>query len=126
MDRGATIVPSRACQPAGSSSRCSIRLPPPGFAGLAECPPSASTARRGARRSGVALASEVLAHEIGHTGQARRLGIAYWPAGAVLTLWREGPHWWNRFENDASEQGQLGGLVNGSVYPALMEQLRSS
>jgi hypothetical protein len=40
-------------------------------------------------------ASEVLAHEIGHTDQARRLGAAYWPVGAVFTLFREGSHWWH-------------------------------
>src|SRR5881397_3595195 len=48
---------------------------------------------------------EVLAHECGHTWQALRLGWAYWPAGAALTLFREGPGWWNQFENEASEKG---------------------
>jgi hypothetical protein len=65
-------------------------------------------------------ASEVLAHECGHTRQALRLGWAYLPAGAVFTLFREGPHWYNRFENQASEEGLFGGIVNGSVHPKLM------
>jgi hypothetical protein len=64
--------------------------------------------------------SEVLAHECGHTGQARRLGFWYWPLGATFTLFREGEHWRNRFENEASATGQFGGIVNGSVSPYLM------
>jgi hypothetical protein len=68
-------------------------------------------------------ACEILAHECGHTWQALRLGWAYWPAGALLTLFREGPNWWNRFENEASEQGQFGGIVSGSVCPSLMQCL---
>jgi hypothetical protein len=28
------------------------------------------------------------------------------------------------FENQASEQGQFGGLVNGSVHPELMARLK--
>jgi hypothetical protein len=68
-------------------------------------------------------ASEVLAHECGHTGQARKLGFAYWPAGAFFTLFREGSHWWNHFENQASEQGQFGGVVPGSVCPELTRRL---
>jgi hypothetical protein len=71
-----------------------------------------------------ASAGEVLAHECGHTWQAATLGWAYLPLGAVLTLFREGPHLWNRFENQASEQGLFGGVVNGSVLPGLMERLR--
>lgn len=66
---------------------------------------------------------EVLAHECGHTWQALRLGIAYWPAGALLTLFREGHGWWHHFENEASEQGLFGGIVNGSVAPDLMARL---
>jgi len=54
-----------------------------------------------------ASASEVLAHECGHTWQALRLGAAYLPLVGALTLFREGPHLWNHFENQASEQGQL-------------------
>jgi hypothetical protein len=70
-----------------------------------------------------ATASEVLAHECGHTWQALRLGWAYWPLGAALTLFREGPHWWNHFENQASTEGQFGGIVNGSVRAELMRRL---
>jgi hypothetical protein len=54
---------------------------------------------------------EVLAHECGHTGQARRMGFWYWPMGAAFTLFREGERWWNHFENEASETGELGGIV---------------
>ena len=69
--------------------------------------------------------SEVVAHECGHTGQVRRLGAIYWPVGGALTLFREGPHWYNGFENQASEEGQFGGLVNGSVCPELMHRLQA-
>jgi hypothetical protein len=71
-----------------------------------------------------ASASEVLAHECGHTRQARRLGWAYLPTGAALTLFREGPHWYNRFENQASEEGLFGGILNGTVHPELMGRLQ--
>jgi len=86
--------------------------------------------RDGKRRAAAGASShvsacEVLAHEIGHTAQVRRLGAAFWPIGGSLTLFREGPRWWNYFENQASEEGRFGGLVNGSVCPALMERLRS-
>ena len=37
-----------------------------------------------------------------------------------FTLWREGPHWYNGFENQASEDGLFGGIVNGSVQAELM------
>lgn len=67
--------------------------------------------------------SEVLAHECGHTGQVRRLGLAYWPIGGTLTLFREGSHWWNGFENQASEEGQFGGIVNGTVCAELIAKL---
>jgi hypothetical protein len=70
-----------------------------------------------------ASASEVLAHECGHTAQVRRLDIAYWPVVGAVTAFREGPHWWNQFENQASEQGQFGGIVNGSVCSRLMALL---
>ena len=60
---------------------------------------------------GLATCSEILAHECGHTGQARRLGLWYWPLGAAFTLFREGDHWWNRFENEASATGQFGGII---------------
>jgi hypothetical protein len=68
--------------------------------------------------------SEVLAHECGHTWQARRLGWFYLPVGALFTFWREGKHFWNHFENQASAEGQFGGLVNGSVCPELMRCLQ--
>jgi hypothetical protein len=64
-------------------------------------------------------ASEILAHECGHTYQAARLGPLYLPAGALLTWWREGRFWWNRFENQASEVGLFGGIVAGSAHPDL-------
>jgi hypothetical protein len=71
-----------------------------------------------------ASACEVLAHECGHTWQMLRLGLLYWPIGGAFTLFREGPHWWNRFENQASEVGQFGGIVNGTVCEELMRRLR--
>jgi len=73
-----------------------------------------------------ATASEILAHECGHTSQAMRLQFLYWPVGATLTLFREGPHWWNHFENQASEQGQFGGIVNGSVHPMLISRISNN
>jgi hypothetical protein len=71
--------------------------------------------------SSFALASEVLAHECGHTWQARRMrtGLIYLPVVGSVTLFGEGRHLWNHFENQASELGQFGGLVNGSVCRAL-------
>jgi hypothetical protein len=57
------------------------------------------------------FASEILAHECGHTFQAQRLWPAYLLTGAVFTWWREGPGWWNWFENEASAVGQFGGIV---------------
>jgi len=68
-------------------------------------------------------AAEVLAHECGHTWQALRLGPAYLPLVGATTLFREGPHAWNRFENEASEEGLFGGLVNDSVQAELMRLL---
>jgi len=62
-----------------------------------------------------ASASEILAHECGHTWQALRYGTAYLPLVGSVTLLREGQHFWNHFENQASEQGLFGGLVAGSV-----------
>jgi len=79
--------------------------------------------RAAAGASPFASASEVLAHECGHTWQMLRLGVLYWPIGGAFTLFREGPHWWNRFENQASEIGQFGGIVNGSVCDELMRRL---
>jgi len=71
-----------------------------------------------------ATMSEVLAHECGHTWQAGRLGWLYLPTGTAFTFWGEGRHFWNHFENQASEEGQFGGLVNGSVCPELMRRVR--
>jgi hypothetical protein len=68
-------------------------------------------------------ACEVLAHECGHTWQALRMGLHYWPIGATFTLFREGPHFWNRFENEASEQGMFGGFVRGSISAELLRRL---
>lgn len=70
-----------------------------------------------------ASASEILAHECGHTWQARRLGVAYLPLVGSVTLFREGPHFWNHFENQASELGQFGGLVRGSVCARLLARV---
>jgi hypothetical protein len=70
-------------------------------------------------------ASEVLAHECGHTGQARRMDFLYWPLGATLTLFREGEKWWNCFENEASATGQFGGIVDGSVDERLLAAVRN-
>ena len=78
-----------------------------------------------ASRPGSPTASEVLAHECGHTWQAVRLGWLYWPVGAAFTLFREGPRWYNYFENQASEEGLFGGIVNGSVCQELMSHLRA-
>ncbi len=72
-----------------------------------------------------ASASEILAHECGHTWQVLRMGLLYWPVGGAVTLFREGPHWWNFFENQASELGQFGGIVNGSVCPELMRRMQT-
>jgi hypothetical protein len=79
--------------------------------------------RAAAGASPFASASEVLAHECGHTWQMLRLGLLYWPIGGAFTLFREGTHWWNRFETQASEIGQFGGIVNGSVCEKLMRRL---
>ena len=67
-------------------------------------------------------ASEILAHECGHTWQALRFRAGYLPIGAAFTLYREGPRFWNWFENQASEQGQFGGFLNGSVDQGLMRE----
>jgi hypothetical protein len=66
---------------------------------------------------------EVLAHECGHTWQALRMGPVYLPLVGAVTWFQEGPRPWNRFENEASEQGLFGGLVNRSVCAELMKQL---
>jgi hypothetical protein len=62
---------------------------------------------------------EILAHECGHAAQAGRYGFLYWPLGAAVTLFREGPRWWQEFENQASETGQFGGIVPGTLHPRL-------
>jgi hypothetical protein len=72
------------------------------------------------------LASEILAHECGHTRQAVRFGPLYLLLGALFTWWREGRHWWNWFENQASEIGQFGGIVSGTVPPRLWDAVRSN
>jgi hypothetical protein len=72
-----------------------------------------------------ARASEILAHECGHTWQALRLGPTYLPIVGSVTLFHEGPHPWNHFENEASREGRFGGLVNGSVCPGLTDRLRA-
>lgn len=72
----------------------------------------------------VASASEILAHECGHTWQALRLGPLYLPFVGAVTWFREGPRPWNHFENQASELGLFGGLVNDSVHPDLLDALR--
>jgi hypothetical protein len=82
--------------------------------------------RAAAGATRLASASEVLAHECGHTWQMLRLGLLYWPIGSVFTLCREGPHWWNRFENQASEIGQFGGIVSGSVCEELRQRMNPS
>lgn len=71
-----------------------------------------------------ARASELLAHEIGHTGQARRFDVLYLIFGAMFTLCREGERWCNWFENQASADGQFGGVVNGSVRADLLNCLQ--
>jgi hypothetical protein len=80
--------------------------------------------RREAEGRGYLRSSEILAHECGHTGQAMRLGWAYLPVVGALTLFREGPHWWNHWENQASELGQFGGIVDGSVHPELISRFQ--
>ncbi len=63
--------------------------------------------------------SEILAHECGHSYQAIRLGPAYLPVAAFFTLFREGDTLWNALENEASETGQFGGIVPGSICSRL-------
>src|SRR5262249_19793836 len=84
--------------------------------------------RAAAGTSNFATASEVLAHECGHTWQARRVrsGLVYLPVVGSVTWFGGGPHFWNHFENQASELGQFGGLVQGSVGRALRTFLPSS
>jgi hypothetical protein len=63
--------------------------------------------------------AEILAHECGHTWQAKRYAAAYLPVVGSMTLFREGQHFWNHFENQASEEGVFGGLVDGSLIPEI-------
>jgi hypothetical protein len=65
-------------------------------------------------------ASEILAHECGHTWQAIRMWGVYLPLVGSMTLFREGQKLWNHFENQASEVGQFGGVLDGSVCPRLL------
>jgi hypothetical protein len=81
--------------------------------------------RRDAGAASFPFASEVLAHECGHTYQALRMGAVYLPVGAAVTLFREGPYWWNHFENRASEIGQFGGFINGSVSTQLIRRIET-
>src|SRR5205085_11337777 len=76
--------------------------------------------RRGVGAPAFATASEILAHEIGHTWQALRLGPVYLPFVGSVTIFQEGPNPWNHFENEASEEGLFGGLVNRSVCRELL------
>lgn len=78
--------------------------------------------RQVAEGSAVPSWSEVLAHECGHTWQARRYSWLYLPIGAIFTLFREGQGWTHWFENQASELGLFGGIVNGSVRPDLLKR----
>jgi hypothetical protein len=79
--------------------------------------------RLAAGASAYPCVSEIMAHELGHTGQALRMGGIYLPVVGALTLFREGPRWWSHFENDASEQGQLGGIVDGSISQELQSRI---
>jgi hypothetical protein len=69
--------------------------------------------------------SEVMAHECGHTWQARRMGPVYLPLVGSVTLLGEGLHPRNRFENEASAEGLFGGFVNRSVCAELIGQINS-
>lgn len=75
---------------------------------------------RGGRLGGrVFSPSELMAHECGHTGQARRLGIFYLPFVGSVTRFGEGVGWPHYFENQASEMGLFGGIVPGTLCPRL-------
>ena len=80
----------------------------------------------GRLRDSIPSASEIMAHECGHTGQGRKMGFLYWPIGALVTLFREGDHFWNHFENQASETGLFGGIVKGTVCERLRPIIRSA
>jgi len=80
--------------------------------------------RASAGAASLPTVSEILAHECGHTWQALHLRAAYLPIGAAFTLFREGPRFWNRFENQASEQGQFGGIIQGSIDRTFWHSIR--
>jgi hypothetical protein len=84
-----------------------------------------SDRRRAAGAGAYVNSSEILAHECGHTRQALVLGGAFLIVGGTFTLFREGNRWFNHFENQASEHGQFGGIINGTVHPELMRRLRN-
>ncbi len=71
----------------------------------------------------VVSASEILAHECGHTWQARRFWLLYLPLVGSVTWFHEGPHLWNYSENQASEVGLFGGIVPKSLCARLARQL---
>jgi hypothetical protein len=76
--------------------------------------------------AGFATASEIMAHECGHTAQAESMGFLYWLVGALVTQAREGPRFWNRFENQASETGMFGGIIRSSICARLRPHLGTS
>jgi hypothetical protein len=80
--------------------------------------------RAGASRQ--ANVSEVMAHECGHTAQARRMGGLYWLIGGLVTQFREGTGWIHHFENQASETGVMGGIVEGSVRYCIRSSTHSA
>ncbi len=79
--------------------------------------------RLAAGATSLVSASEVLAHECGHTYQAMQLKAGYLPIVGAVTLFREGPYWWNHFENRASEEGMFGGIVKGTVCATLLARM---
>ena len=82
---------------------------------------SDSCGRRAIGANTYPSASEIMAHECGHTWQALRIGPCYLPIVGAVTWFREGHNPWNRFENEASEQGLFGGIVNKSVCSQLLQ-----
>jgi hypothetical protein len=93
----------------------------PGSAGVSPANNQMCAGERPARQ-----ASEVLAHECGHTYQALRLQPLYLVIGGALTWWGEGRYWWNGFENQASATGLFGGIVNGSIHPELWARVAAN
>lgn len=82
--------------------------------------------RRRAGASARPSHAEVLAHEIGHTLQARRYRLLYLPLVGSVTRFGEGPRWWQRFENEASAVGQFGGILADSVTSPLRQFVPST